>query len=58
MMHEVNLPALIHLVSQEGFLKTLGTAVQIREQINQYPDMMWRLSQKYGPGEAAGHLPG
>ena len=58
MMQEVNLPALIRHVSREGFLKTLGTALQIRRQINQYPEMMWRLSQKYGPGEVAGHLPG
>ena len=58
MMQEVNLPALIRHVSREGFLKTLGTALQIRRQINQYPDMMWRLSQRYGPAEAAGHLPG
>ena len=58
MMHEVNLPALIGHVWREGFLKTLGTALQIRKQINQYPDMMWRLSQRYGPGEVAGHLPG
>ena len=58
MMHEVNLPALVRYVWREGFLKTLGTALQIRRQINQYPEMMWRLSQKYGPGETAGHLPG
>jgi hypothetical protein len=58
MMREVNLPALIRHVSREGLLKTLGTAFQIRRQINQYPDVMWRLSQKYGPGEVAGRLPG
>ena len=58
MMHVVNLPALIGHVWREGFLKTLGTALQIQKQINQYPDMMWRLSQKYGPDEVAGHLPG
>ena len=57
MMQVVNLPALIHHISREGFLKTLGDAVQIRQQINQYPDMMSRLSQKYGP-EVAGYLPG
>jgi hypothetical protein len=50
MMQAVNLPALINHVSQAGFLKTLGDAVQIREQISRYPEMMWRLSQKHGPG--------
>ena len=34
MMREVNLPALIHHVSREGFLKTLGTALHIQKQIN------------------------
>jgi hypothetical protein len=58
MMQQVNVPALVRHVSREGVLTTLGTALQIRRQINQYPDMMWRLSQKYGPGEVARHLPG
>ena len=58
MMQAVNLPALIRHVLREGFLKTLGTALQIQKQINHYPDLMWRLSQKYGPSEVAGHLPG
>ena len=57
MMQEVNVPSLIRHVSREGFLKTLGTALEIRRQINQYPDMMWRLSQKHGPGKVVGHLP-
>ena len=50
MMQEVNLPALIRYISRQGSLQTLGTALQIRRQINQYPDMMLRLSQKYGHG--------
>ena len=58
MMQEVNLPALIRHVLREGVLKTLGTAFRIRRQLNQYPDMMLRLSQKYGPAEVAGRLPG
>jgi len=53
MMQAVNLPALIGHVWREGFLKTLATALQIRKQINQYPDMMWRLSRKYGREEVA-----
>jgi hypothetical protein len=58
MMQTVNLPALIRHVSREGFLKTLGAALQIRKQIDQYPDMMSRLWQKYGRSEVAGQLPG
>jgi hypothetical protein len=54
----VNLPALIGHVSREGFLKTLGAALQIQKQINQYPEMMSRLWQKYGRGEVGSHLPG
>jgi hypothetical protein len=56
MMLAVNLPALIQHVAREGFLKTLGTAYQIQRQIHQYPNLMWRLSQRYGPGDVAGHL--
>jgi hypothetical protein len=58
MIQEVNLPALIRHVWREGFVKTLGTALHIRRQMNQYPGMMSRLRQKYGPGAVAGHLPG
>ena len=58
MMREVNLPTLIRHVWREGFWKTLATALQIRRQINQYPEMMWRLSQKYGPGAVGGHPQG
>ena len=58
MMRAVNLPALIRHVTREGFLKTLGAALQIRKQINQYPDMMSRLWHKYGRDAVASQLPG
>jgi hypothetical protein len=58
MMQEVNRAALLRHILREGPLKTLGTALTIRRQINQYPDMMLRLSQKYGPGAVASHRPG
>ncbi len=48
MLRAVNIPTLIHHIFREGPLKTLGAALEIRRQIKHYPELMRRLSRKYG----------